>query len=79
MIATIVDWGALLKVVWVSLAGGIGLAVAYSFVVLGVARAGDERRRERSVPAVAYGLLAVIGLAACAFALVRGYQFVVEK
>jgi hypothetical protein len=79
MIATVVDWGALLKVVWVSLAGGIGLAAAYSFVVLGVARAGDERRRQRPGPALAYGLLAVIGLAACGFAVVRGYQFVVEK
>jgi hypothetical protein len=79
MIATVVDWSAVLKVVWVSLAGGIGLAAAYSLVVLGVARAGDERRRQRLVPAAGFGLLAAIGLAACAFALVRGYQFVVQK
>jgi hypothetical protein len=78
MIATIVDWGALLKVVWVSLAGGIGIAAAYSIVVLGLARAGDERRRDRGGAAVAFTILAIVALAACGWALYRGYIFVVQ-
>ncbi|MEA2390582.1 MAG: hypothetical protein QOK31_691 [Solirubrobacteraceae bacterium] len=79
MSATIVDWAALLKVVWVSLAGGIGVATAYGLVVFGTARAGDERRRERPIPAAGFALLALLGLAACGWALYRGYLFVVEK
>lgn len=79
MIATLVDTKALFKVVWVSLAGGVGMSLAYSLVVFGVARAGDLRRQERGVAAVGYAALAVAGLAACVWALVRGYLLLIQK
>jgi hypothetical protein len=77
--AALVDVKALLKVVWISLVAGIGVIAAYSLVVLGATRAGDLRRRERPGLAVLYGLLAAVGIAACAFALWQGYRYVVEK
>ncbi len=79
MIAVLVDTKALIKVVWVSLVGGVGISLAYSLVVFGVARAGDLRRQDRGVAAVAYAALAVLGLAACIWALVRGYLLLIQK
>jgi hypothetical protein len=78
-LAVLVDVKALLKVVWVSLVAGVGVITAFSMVVLGATRAGDLRRRERRGTAVLYGVLAAVGAAGCAFALWRGYLFVVEK
>jgi hypothetical protein len=78
-LATLVDVKALLKVVWVSLAAGVGVMVAFSLVVLGGTRAGDLRRGERSGSALVWGALAALGLAACAFALWQGYLYVVKK
>ena len=77
--AVIVDTAALLKVIWVSLAAGIGVIAAFSFVVLGGIRGGDLRRTRGAAAAIPYYTLAVIGLAACAWALYRGYLFVIEK
>lgn len=75
----LVDTSALLKVVWVSLAAGVGVTAAFSLLVLGSARAGDARRGGRFVPALAYGALALLGLAASLWAIWRGYVFVVQK
>jgi hypothetical protein len=75
----LVDVKALLKVVWVSLVAGVGVIAAFSLVVLGATRADDLRRRDRPAPALLYGALAAVGTAACAFALWRGYLFVVQK
>jgi hypothetical protein len=78
-LATLVDGKALLKVVWVSLVAGVGVIGAFSLIVVGATRFADMRRGERSGAAVLYGVLAAIGVVACAFALWRGYLFVVEK
>jgi hypothetical protein len=78
-LAVLVDVKALLKVVWVSLVAGVGVMAAFSLAVLGATRAGDLRRRERSGGAVAYAMLAALGLAACGFALWQGYLYLVKK
>jgi len=77
--AVIVDTAALIKVVWVSLLAGIGVIAAFSFVVLGGIRGGDMRRSRGATAAIPYYALAVAGLAVCAWALYRGYHFVIEK
>lgn len=79
MSASIVDTAALLKVVWVSLLGGIGVTVAFSLAVFGAARGGEARRGERRGPAPLYYLVTFLGLAVCAWAVWRGYDFVVTK
>jgi Na+/H+-dicarboxylate symporter len=79
MIAAIVDWNALGKVVWVSLVAGIGVSAAFSVVVFGLARAGDARRAGRLGATVPYYALAAVGVLACGLALWRGYVFVAQK
>jgi hypothetical protein len=79
ILAVLVDVKALLKVVWVSIVAGVGVIAAFSLVVLGATRAGDLRRRDRPGTAFLFGALAAVGGVACAFALWRGYLFVVEK
>ncbi|HEY2637788.1 MAG TPA: hypothetical protein VGI54_10390, partial [Solirubrobacteraceae bacterium] len=79
MTATVVDVSALLKVIWVSLVGGLAVCTAYSLVVLGVSRGGEARRAGRIALAVPYYAAAVVGFLVCAFALWRGYAFVVDK
>jgi hypothetical protein len=78
-IATLVDVKALLKVVWVSIAAGVGVISAFSLIVVGTTRFADMRRSERSGIAALYGALAAVGVLACAFALWRGYVYVVKK
>jgi hypothetical protein len=67
VIATVVDWDALLQVIWVSLAAGVGITAAWGFALLGSTRAVETGRDGRVGEAVLY---AVVGVAA--FALVVG-------
>jgi hypothetical protein len=78
-LATLVDVKALLKVVWVSIVAGVGVIAAFSLIVVGTTRFSDMRRSERSAGAIAYGVLAGVGVLVCAFALWRGYVYVVKK
>jgi hypothetical protein len=75
----IVDWAALLKVIWVSAAGGLGLMAAFSLAVLGAVRASEHRRADSPVGALLFTLLAVICVAICVAAIWQGYLFVVNK
>ena len=51
MIATIVDWDALLQVIWVSLVAGVGVTAAYGFAILGASRALESGRDGRPAEA----------------------------
>jgi len=75
---TIVDVGALVKVVWVSLVAGVGVTTAFSLIVFGLSR-GNEARRGHKRPAPAFYALALAGVLVCAWAIWRGYEFVVTK
>jgi hypothetical protein len=77
--AKLVDWAALGKVVWISLAAGVGVITAFALTALGAARAGEFRRGDRTSRAVAYSALAVAGLLVCGLAMWQGYLFVVKK
>jgi uncharacterized membrane protein len=75
----VVDWGALLKVVWVSVVGGIGLMAAFSFAVLGAVRASEYRRAESPIVAAAFTLLSLVCVLLCAAAIYQGFSFVINK
>lgn len=66
------DWGALLTVVWASLAAGIGATAAYGFAILGAARAMELGREGRIGEAVLFGVVGVAGLVAVIASIVFG-------
>jgi len=59
MIATI-DVGKLFELVWAAALAGVAVAISFSLVILGAARAEDCRRNRRSGSATAYAALSVI-------------------
>ncbi len=69
--AAILDTGALLEVIWVSLVAGVGVTVVYSVALLGGTRFSEARRDGRSGAATLFGALAVV--ASLAFAFGVGY------
>jgi hypothetical protein len=59
MIAAI-DVGQLFELVWAAALASIAVAVCFSLVVIGVARAEDCRRNRRTGSATAYGALSLV-------------------
>ena len=78
MIGAIVDGGALLKVVWASLAAGIGLTAAYALAILGATRALEANRDGRVGGTALFALLAITATLAVAGAVVLGFIVVGE-
>ena len=72
MIATIVDWDALLQVIWVSLLAGVGVTGAYGFALLGSTRALESGREGRLGIAISYAVVAALGFAIVVGAIVFG-------
>lgn len=72
MIATIVDWDALLQVIWVSLAAGVGVTAAWGFALLGSTRAVEVGRAGRVAEAAIYAVIGVAGVVAVVAAIVFG-------
>ncbi len=68
----IVDWDALLTVIWASLVAGIGVTAAFGFAILGGVRAVDLRRDGRVVEATLFSVVGVVGLVVVAGAIVFG-------
>lgn len=71
-LAQIVDVDALLRVVWAAFAAGVGVAVVFSVVIVGFARAIDMRSEGRPVAMLAYMALMTVGLAIVLAALALG-------
>lgn len=70
MIATVVDWDALLQVIWVSLLAGVGVTAAWAFAIVGASRALEHGRDRRTVETVLYATIGVAGLAVVLAAIV---------
>jgi hypothetical protein len=75
----IVDWNALLKVIWVSLAAGIGVTGAFAFAIMGATRAVDLRRDGHLAQAGVMAAVMVVGLAASGAAIVLGIVALTAK
>jgi hypothetical protein len=58
----IIDWDALLTVVWASVAAGVGVTAAYGLAILGGTRAVDLARSGRVGEATLFGIVGAIGL-----------------
>ena len=75
----VMDWGALLEVVWISLLGGIGVTAIFAVAILGATRAMDLRQNGNGVAAGAYGVLTAVALVAVAVAVVLGIIVMTQK
>lgn len=78
MLAT-VKAGDIFEVVWVSLLAGAFVTMAYSFVVLGLARSADAARNGRGGAALLYAGLAVVAFATFAATVVVGLNIMLSK
>jgi hypothetical protein len=72
VIATVVDWDALLQVIWVSLVAGVGVTAAWGFALLGSTRALEVGREGRAAEAVIYAVVGVAGVVTVVAAIVFG-------
>ena len=79
MIATIVDGGDLLEVVYTSALAGVGVTVIYGLAILGIDRAIEFGRAGRGLEAAAFGVLAVVCTAGVLASLVFGIAVMINK
>jgi hypothetical protein len=75
----VIDWDALLTVIWASLLAGIGVTAAYGLAILGATRAVELGRAGRVAEAAVYALLGVVGLATVLAAIVFGIVVLSDK
>lgn len=76
---SVIDWAALLNVVWTSMVGGIGVTAMFSLALLGATRAVDLRRDGRVAAAAAYGLLMALAAAVVVAAVAFGVVVMTSK
>ena len=75
----VVKAGDIVEVIWVSLAAGIFVSIAYSVVVLGMARSADAARRGNGTVAAAFAGLALLAFAAFGATVVLGVNIMLSK
>jgi len=74
-----VEWDALLELIWAAPAATLSVALTFSLCIHGVARSNDARRAGRSVPATAYGALAILAALVFAAIVVFGILVITSK
>ena len=72
----VVDWGKLGQVILYSLGAGVGVAICFSFAILGATRWSEVRRGSG---AVGYALMAAVGLAVTVGAVVLAIIIMTRK
>ena len=75
----IVEWDLLLQVIYAALGAGVAVTIAVSFAILGATRAADARRDGDTLDTLIYSTIFVLGLAACAAAVVLGLFVMTSK
>lgn len=78
-LAEIVDSHAIVQVLWVSAAAGIGLSLVYSLAIACAARAGQQRRGGSAGAALAWSLASGVCGVLCAAAVVFGVLIMLSK
>ena len=75
----VVEWDLILQVIYSALGAGVAVTISVSFAILGATRAADARRAGETLDAVLYSALFVLGMAACAAAIVLGIIVMTSK
>jgi hypothetical protein len=78
-LAALVDWDALLKVVAASLGAAVGVTLAFSLAIVGATGVTEARRNGRAGASLAFTVLAVVALLACAGAVALGIALMLSK
>ena len=60
-VTAIIDWDALLTVVWASVVAGVGVTAAFGFAILGGTRAAELSREGRTGEATLFGIVGAVG------------------
>jgi hypothetical protein len=79
MISAAIDTHALIKMLYSSVAAGVGVAVVFSIVILGAARSTERRRAGRTAAAAAYTALAAAALLLAGGIVIYGLILVAHK
>jgi F0F1-type ATP synthase membrane subunit c/vacuolar-type H+-ATPase subunit K len=79
LVATVVDTQALLETVLASLVAGVGVAIVFSVAIYGSARFSEMGREGRTASALAFGLVAALGMLAFAALIVVGIFEMTQK
>jgi hypothetical protein len=79
IVATVVDWEALLDVIVASLVTVTGVTIMFSLAIYGATRFAEVRRDEHTAAAVGYAVLAAAGLAVTGLAVVFGLIVMLAK
>ncbi len=77
--ATVVDGGALLQVVWVSVVAGIGLTLVFALAIASAARASHERRSGSIGAAALWWAITAVCSLLCGLAVVLGVLVMLNK
>jgi hypothetical protein len=75
----VVDLDVLWRLILGSVAGGVGVTLAFSLVIYGATRFVDLRRADHPLLAGAFGLMAVLALAAVAAGTIYGISILADK
>ncbi len=75
----VIDWSALLEVLWASLLGGVGVTATFALAILGGTRAVYLRRDGHLLAAGVYGALLVIAAAVVVGAVAFGVIVMTSK
>ena len=79
MLASIVDTGALLKLLWTGALAGVGVTAVFAIAIVGATRAVDMSRDGRPVEAAVFGIVGALALAVVAAAIVLGIVVMTQK
>jgi hypothetical protein len=79
MTLAVIDWNALLTVIWASALAGICAPGAYGLAILGGTRALERGREGRVAGAVVYGTIGVFGVSVVLASVVFGIVILSDK
>jgi hypothetical protein len=74
-----IDWGNIAQLLYVAPLAGLAVAISFSVLILGVARAGDAQRAGAPRSAAAYSVLALVATIAFAAVVVFSVEIIITK
>ena len=77
--AAVIEWNKIGELLWVAPVAGLAVAITFSLLINGGARAQDARRDGESRIAVVYSVVALVAAVAFCAVVVYGVEIIVQK